>query len=259
MSPSWWHLVSAAVSGGTVVKLLDYVFAEYRRRREASANASQIVNRHLDPILKAADELVGRLRSLAQRDFLDFASIPDHSDGLQANIELTNFLYLFGQFWARVQIFRREALFVNVSANRLGGRLKAFLETLEIRRVRAVDRPRQRGMGEALIQLQGGALSCLTYYEFVDRFLSDQQFRDWFRPLSEYALRTAHTRERQQILIYGAVLHAMIDTIDPKHLLTRDRPGWPNKLTKKSRRELRFRTFKIYLPFVREVGKYAGN
>jgi len=203
VSPSWWNPAYAAFGGGIVVKLLDQIYAEYSRKREAAHTARQIVDKHLDPILKAADELVGRLRSLAQHDFLEFGNLPRPEDGLQANIELMNFLYLFGQFWARLQIFRREALYVNVAANGPGKRLKAFLETLEIRHVRVVDRPRQRGIGESLIHAQGQSLSCLTYYEFAEQFLSNPGIRDWFRPLKDTVDQIGHTRQKQQVLVYG--------------------------------------------------------
>jgi len=72
MNTAWLELVTAAFSGGIVVKLLDYAYAEYLRRSETSATAKEVVNRHLDPILKAADELVGKLRSLAEEDFKEF-------------------------------------------------------------------------------------------------------------------------------------------------------------------------------------------
>lgn len=79
------------------------------------------------------------------------------------------------------------------------------------------------------------------------------------RPLYTLTTRMRHTQERQRLLQYGAVLHALIDTLDPKHHVTGNRPGWPNKLTKNSRRALRFRVFSVYLPFVRTKEKYAGE
>lgn len=258
MGVSLLDLGVAALSGGVVVKVLDYLYMEYGRRREATETSQQIVNRHLDPVLKAADELVGKLRSLAQHDFVEFNDYPELKNGLAANIELTNFLYLFGQFWARVQILRIEGLYVNLAADEKGKKLKSFLDTLETRGVRVVDRPRQRGMGESLIEQRGNYLSALTYHQFVQHYRLQETIREWFEPLQNRVLQISHSQHRQQLLVYGAVLHALIDTLDPEHLITQARPSWPNKLTKKSRRDLKFRIFKIYLPFVSKIDKYVA-
>lgn len=250
--------MGASLGGGLVVKIADLIYLEYQRRREASETSQQIVNRHLDPVLKAADELVGKLRALALHDFVEFKSHAAPKEGQSASIELTNFLYLFGQFWARVQILRIEGLYVNLAANEKGKRLKSFLDTLETRGVRVVDRPCQRGMGESLIEQRGNSLSALTYHQFVQHYRSDGTFREWFEPLQNRVLQISHTQHRQELLLYGSVLHALIDTLDPEHLITQDRPSWSNKLTKKSRRDLKFRIFKNYLPFVSNINKYVA-
>jgi hypothetical protein len=262
MSVSWGQLASLAVSGGfggIVVKVLDYAYAEYRHRREASDTAQQIVDRHLDPILKAADELVGKLRSLALRDFQEIEDQPAPPRKLtRGSIDLTNLLFLFAQFWARVQILRSQSLDVNIGATKAGRSLKSFIQTLESRGVRVVERPLQRGMGESLVRRQGQALSCITYYEFVGRYLSNDDLGEWFRPLQDAVVQSRRTPHRQRLLVYGSVLLARIDTLDPQHLTTSDRAGWPNKLTKRSRRDLKFRVFEVYLPFVEAVEKYTG-
>jgi len=58
------------------------------------------------------------------------------------------------------------------------------------------------------------------------------------------------------MLLYGTILHAMIDTLDPKREVTKDRPAYPNKLNEKSRRELKHRLFRLYLPDVVKHEKY---
>jgi hypothetical protein len=258
MGVSWLDLLGASLGGGLVVKILDFLYLEYGRRREASETSHEIVNRHLDPVLKAADELVGKLRSLAQHDFVEFKHHPGPKNSLAANIEITNFVYLFAQFWARVQILRIEGLYVNLASDDKGKKLKSFLNTLETRGVRVVDRPRQRGMGESLIEQRGNSLSALTYHQFVQRYQDSVIVREWFEPLQNRVVQISHTQHRQQFLLYGAVLHALIDTLDPEHVITQDRPSWPNKLTTKSRRDLNFRIFKIYLPFVPGIDKYVA-
>lgn len=257
MNASWLDLLGAAFSGGIVVKLLDYIYQEYRHRSEARKSAKDVIDKHIDPILKSADELVGKIRSLAQSDFQEItkATVPKEKD-FDLWIPYLNIIYLFAQFWSRFQILRTESLFVNLGTDDRGKKLLDFFRTLEGTRTRLVKRAWQRSMGEALLKQTSSGLCNLTYIEFVNCFLSKDGFHRWFQPLISSLTRINHISERQRLLTYGVIVHALIDTLDKEHLVTRDRPGWPNKLTKKSRRSLRFRIFKVYLPFVKNPKQY---
>jgi len=255
MATNWLDLLSAAISGGVVVKLLDYAYSEYRRRSEKSESAKALANKHLDPILKAADELVGKLRSIALRDVYDFEILLKPEE-IEHNIPMTSILYLIGQFWSRIQVLYIESVYVNLSASTLGKKLLSFIRTLESTRLRIVDRALQRGIGEVLIMRDGNQLRTMNYREFVDNYFSLENTRFWFQPLVSQLENIEHTRYRQRLLKYGAVIHALIDTLDPDHMTTRERTGWANKLTKKSRLDLRFRVFPLYLSFVTNPDKY---
>lgn len=105
----WLQLLTAALGGGFVVKTLDILYQEVVRRIERASTAKQFVDDHLDPILKAADELVGKLRSLAENDFRDLRG----SRADLVRFDSPNFgsvLFLFAVFWAQVEIYRREGL-----------------------------------------------------------------------------------------------------------------------------------------------------
>ena len=103
-SATWLDLLTAAIGGGLLVKALDVAYQEYKRRSESTRAATDLVNRHLDPVLKAADELIGKLRSLAEEDFRNLkpptskAASRDH-----AAIDLGSVLYLFAFFWANIK------------------------------------------------------------------------------------------------------------------------------------------------------------
>ena len=117
MNASWLDLLGAGISGGLIVKILDYLYQEYRRRSEAHKSAKDMIDRHIDPILKSADELVGKLRSLAQSDFRDLLKAPVPKDSeFESWLPYLNILYLFAQFWSRIQILRIESIFVNLDA-----------------------------------------------------------------------------------------------------------------------------------------------
>jgi len=97
-----------------------------------------------------------------------------------------------------------------------------------------------------------------TFIEFVDAFEIDAATRRWIMPIALFLSRTEHTTERQQLLQYGVVVHALIDTLDPDHLVTRERPSMPNKLSKRSWTGLNYRVFGVYLKFVKNRQKYLG-
>ena len=70
---SWLQLFAAALGGGVTVKAIDIVYQEIRRRLDTTQTARKFVDEHLDPLLKAADEVVGKLHSLALNDFRTLA------------------------------------------------------------------------------------------------------------------------------------------------------------------------------------------
>jgi hypothetical protein len=249
----WGHLFVAALGGGLTVKLLDIAYQEYTRRKSQSRSAEQFVDQHLDPLLKSADELVGKLRALAERDFKPIHRvIPD--DKCLSNHDFGSLVFLFGRFWAQVEIIRQEGMSVAMAKDERGLRLQNFFDCLESRRVRIIERILQRAAGEAFLS----GKETRTYVDFAHAFENDVATRRWIMPLAQFLSRTEHTRERQQLLQYGAIAHALIDTLDPTHLVTRERPSMPNKLSHKSWTDLNYRVFSVYLKFVKDRKKYIG-
>ena len=110
-----------------------------------------------------------------------------------------------------------------------------------------------------MIKQIGNEYYSLTFVEFTKEFLSNNEFNRWFLPLISVLTNLDHTDRRQLLLVYGIIIHAMIDTLDEKHLVTSQRPGWANKLSRKSIRDLKFRVFKIYLPFVENHNRYLKS
>lgn len=261
-SSSFLDLLIAALGGGVSANVIDHLWTEFQERRTSRRTVEHLVETHLDPILKTADELFGKLRDLAIRDFSDVKDgFEDQPPDFEEQVELGATLYLFAHFWARVAILRRDSLYAELGRDKQGERLKAFIQSLESRRVRAIDRAWQRIIGEALFKpgSTDHPRDCMTSYEFLNGYVGDAEFRKWLDPLVEMLGRTSHTGARQRLLLYGAVLHSMIDTLDPKHEITTERPGYGNKLTKKTRRELKYRIFRVYLDLVKEPWKYYSS
>src|SRR5205807_2084021 len=131
------------------------------------------------------------------------------------------------------------------SATKQGALLLKFLRSLESRRVRLVDRAWQRAIGELLIAENGLRKDTINFRDFVELYEAHERMRRWLRPLEERLRDTTRDRQRtrQRVLQYGVVIHAFIDTLDPKHRTTRARPAYPNKLTRRAKREIIGRVF----------------
>lgn len=248
---SWIQLFIAALGGGFTVKILDIAYSEFRQRRSQTETATAFVDTHLEPLLKSADELTGKLRAAAERDF---KGIYNKSLEEKFDNEFVGLVFLFGMFWAQIERIRKDGMSVAMAKDRRGALLQQFIDCLESRRVRILDRITQRAAGE--ICINNGTV--LTFVEFMAEFESNTDFKKWISPLSKFLSRTNHTYERQRLLQYGAVIHALIDTLDAKHLVTRERPSWPNKLSKRSWRSLNYRVFGVYLKDVSNKQKYLG-
>jgi hypothetical protein len=254
---AWIDLLRASAFGALGVKALDISVTALRHRFERRRSLAEVADEHLDPLLKAADELVGKVRSLAVRDFASLRGAAFDPDEPEIHsLELASLLYLFARFFARIEILRREGRYLALARDPRGEHLLRLIESLEAERVCVTERMTQRAIGEALVLETERGLVCRPFIDFVSAYEEQTTFRRWFAPLGETLSRTQNTSERQRVLVYTVVVHALIDTLDPRHVVTREKPSYPNKLTKRSRRELRYRIFGAYAPFVPNPAKY---
>ena len=86
----------------------------------------------------------------------------------------------------------------------------------------------------------------------------DAEAQRWLAPVERVLGRMEHTADRQRLLRYGIVAHAVIDALDPDHEVSRDRRSYPHKLSCRSWNELERRVFRVYLKFVKGTQKYLG-
>jgi hypothetical protein len=126
----WWQAVLAGLGGGSIVKAVDIVYLEIRRLREGSRTATRFVDEHLDPLLKASDELVGKLLALGKEDFRSLRVL-DAASSLADSNELGGLVFLFARFWAQIEIIKREGLSVAIGQDERGQHLENFLDCLE--------------------------------------------------------------------------------------------------------------------------------
>lgn len=261
--PGWLDFLIAGATGGLAVKLLDVLYQEVRRRGERKSTVEEFVQTQVDPILKAADELVGKIYSLSQEDF---ASLPRRLERDNArnpeNLDLASVLFLFAQFWATIEILRRDSVYVRLASSTSGRKLTKFLACLESRKVRALVRARQRAVGESLIEIDRTKIRPMGFARFVADLSGESTLTDWIEPLVDLLTGAAHgsrseqSENKQRLLQYVLVLHAMIDDLDEGHTTTRERPPLTTKLSPATRRDLRHRVFAVYLPFVEKPERY---
>jgi hypothetical protein len=248
---SWWSLFAAAFSGAGSFALIELVYKEIKDWRMERRERSRSVDVSLEPLLRATDELSGKLRSLAESDFLPIRGRGNYS---LADTDVASLVYLFVQFWAEVEIVRFKGLSAEIARSERGKQTQAFLNCLQSRRLRLIDRISQRALGEAAL-IDGRTMN---FVEFVRCSGADPLAEKWLLPLIGVLAALDGSDQRQRMLQYSVVLHALIDTLDPLHLITRDRPGTPNKLSKASKKALNYRVFGVYLKFVTGRTKYIG-
>ena len=247
----WWGLFGAAFGGAFSAPMLQFAYREIKEWRSRRRNHLRQVDLSLEPLLRAADELAAKLRSLGERDFLPIRGRSNYSldDSAVASV-----VYLFVQFWAEVEIVRFNGLSADIARSDKGKQVQNFLICLQSRRVRLIDRISQRALGE--VALSGGRT--MNFVEFVKNVGSEPLAGRWLAPLIGVLAGLDQGDSRQKVLRYMVVLHALIDTLDHDHAVTRDRPGIPNKLNTASRKALQFRVFGVYLKFVSKPSKYIG-
>ena len=140
----WIKYAGFFISGTVIAALINILYKEFSRYRRAK----EVVERHLDPILKAADQLLGQIVSLSRKDFKSI-----YIDNQDTERERMFVLYLFAQFWAQVEILRKESLHVSLNKHKNGKLLLQFIRTLRAGKNRITSRAKQQAIGESVLFL----------------------------------------------------------------------------------------------------------
>lgn len=242
---SIWEFFIVALGGGSTVKLIEFLVGIWRRRAVRKEEIEKSVDKQLDYILKTADDLYSKLRASAQRDFIQSKHDIESS--------ISSLAFLLAVFWGQMEVFRDKALFVELSKDERGQHIKQFLTTLYSSQIRLLPRMAQRAVGELTLEHK-------RYIDVSREFDDKGELTDWFSPLLEVVQTASENKtSRQRLLRYGVVVHAMIDTLDPEHHVTKELPAYANKLSKHSIRDLRYKTFRNHLPFVKNWSKYLSK
>jgi hypothetical protein len=248
---NWLQLFTAALSGGSIVKVFDFLYSEFSRQREQKDSAKNVVTRHIDPILKSADQLLGHLISLATKDF-----IPLFEKKEENKIETLYTLYLFAHFWSCLLVLQKDSINVNLTQRKEGRHLLKFISTLTAKRNRLLTRAEQQVIGESLL-IDNRPLEIKSFFEFLQDYTAENStLNRWFNPLEKLLSSTENKTIRQKVLLYGVILHALVDNLDSKHCFIRDRNSYPNKLSQRTRQDVKNRIFGVYLTGIKCNDKY---
>src|SRR5260370_41260193 len=147
---TWLQIIVLALGSSVLVKVLDIIYQEVVRWRANQKSAEQVTDQHIFPLLKAADELLGKLHTLADKDFKSIQGITPDEKCL-SNADFGSLVYLFGMFWSRVEALR-QALSVTMANEKRGKELQDFFDCMEAPKVRLVETIQQRAVGEMLVE-----------------------------------------------------------------------------------------------------------
>jgi len=243
-------------TGGAVWEGVKFFYPEIKRYFESKRLATNAFYKNLDPILKSASELYGKLESLAKEDFSTFTN-PANSNSVDTIQNRKYVYYLFSQFWAQLEHLRLESQYTALSKIEKGNQLLRFIETFESRKFRILDRSMQRIIGECLITQKDQKFRVMTLNEFIIQFEdSNSNLHVRVQNLESILLSVTNKENRQKVLKFGVLVAALIDHFDPKYKTVRRREIYINKLTEKSKKSIRTLLVEHYLPFLTKTDRY---
>jgi len=248
----WIKGIFGLIGVGAIWELFKFLYPDLRKIIGNKGQAKLILYRHINPVLKSADELLGKIHSLARNDFKSLRIENERKEH-----DLIYIVYLFANFWGRLMILKLESDYTALSQIEKGRELLKFVTTYEARKNRIIDRSLQRTFGESLIIYVGEKHRLKTLYEFTKDYKNESSgIKELFKPMRDLLENTGPIEVRQKILQFGIIIHALIDHFDQKHKIIRERKPYENKLNAKTKSSLQNRVFRHYLPFVLYHNKY---
>jgi hypothetical protein len=175
--------------------------------RQRQAEAERLAARYAKPLLQAAYELEGRLESILDekrngRLWLWPNWQPDPSNvelpPVTFDYYLKSTLYLIGQFFAWIDIMKKEEIFLPLSDRAVNQEFQTLLEDCikafsdsRVASGPAIFRQQQRAIGEQMSELsdKDKTLRCISYSTFVDKYEQDERYRRWFEPAETLVLK----------------------------------------------------------------------
>jgi hypothetical protein len=250
------NLVLTTLTGAVLWEGFKFFYPDIKQYFKNRIVAKKIFYDNLDPILKAASELYGKIESLSKEDFATFINLKNSNSSNPLHNQ-KYVLYLFAQFWAQLEYLRLQSQYIDLSKIEKGNQLLRFIETIESRKHRILDRSMQRIIGECLISSKDQKFRIMTLKDFLETLENENStLSKWIGNLEKKLLSVKDKQQRQNILRFGVIVAALIDNFDPNHETVRRRDIYKNKLSPKSKEFLNESLFGHYLTFIKNKTKY---
>lgn len=249
-------LILTAITGGTIWPIVTFIYPEIKRPILSRIKAKKTFENNLNPILRSSGELYGKIESLAKEDFSTFIN-PENSISKDPEHNRLFIYYLFAQFWAHLEYFRLESQQISLSKTKQGKELLKFIGTIESRSFRILDRSVQRIIGECLITQKEQRFRVITMKEFLEDFQKpNSTLHQWVEKLEGFMQGLDNNKKKQVVLKFGVVVLMLIDHFDPNHETVIYRRKYINKLSEKSKLEIRRKLLPVYLEFIKNKSRY---
>ncbi|MDO6804003.1 hypothetical protein Q4595_16275 [Wenyingzhuangia sp. 1_MG-2023] len=242
-------------SGGVVWEVVKFFYPDIKNYLEKRKKAKEILHKNLDLAIKSADELYGKLESLSKEDFATFINIQNSNSNSPEHNQIYT-CYLFAQFWASLEIIRLQSNYSSITRLKKGKELIRFIETIESRKFRILDRSKQRIIGESMIINADDKFKIVSLYTFFYKIENDTVFNKWINELKNTILSSKKKEIRQQILTHGLISAMFIDHFDSKEEISRRRKIYKNKLSRKSKVIIKNVLLTHYLKFIENKENY---
>ena len=250
------QLIFATISGAMIGEGFKFFYPDIKQYFKTRNAAKKVFYNNLDPILKASSELYGKIESLAKEDFATFVNLKK-SNSTNPIHNQKYILYLFAQFWAQLEYLRLQSQYIDLSKIKEGNQLLRFIETIESKRHRILDRSMQRIIGECLISNNDQKFRIMTLKDFLETLENENDtLSKWIGELEKKLLNVNYKEQRQVILRFGVIVAVFIDHFDPKHKTVRRREIYKNRLSPRSKELLNKYLFGHYLKFVKNKAQY---
>ena len=249
-------IILTVLTGGAIWPIITFIYPEIKRPILNRINAKKTFYNNLNPILRSSSELYGKIESLAKEDFSTFIN-PANSNSKDPEHNRLYVYYLFSQFWAQLEYFRLESQQISLSKTKKGNQLLQFIETIESRKYRILDRSVQRIIGECLITQKDQRFRVITMKEFLEQLDDpDSTLSKWVNTLDQFMKEINDKEKRQIVLRFGIIVAMLIDHFDPNYKTVRRRPIYKNKLNQKSKKLIMQNLLTHYLQFIKNDWRF---
>lgn len=184
---------------------------------QARRDAKKVLDNYREPLVAAAFELQARLYNILQLRFVEKYIKGEVASKRGPALEST--LYVFAQFFGWRELIRREVQYLRFSRNRqtreVGQLLRDIGETFLSESYGPqfmIWRVEQRGIGERMIESEGGQMTCLGYASFIKQRSS---MEEWLVPLGN-DLENLQAGGRQRLTELQHMLVKLVRQLDDK-------------------------------------------